>query len=433
MSHSFIDRFLLEWSVNRDGRATRSLGSSLSERGEFSATGVISDDPGRWAIESYLPIEPAQLRDCLIRRNELSDAQQRVFAEAFRQVENILNQDSAAYQSEFSQWYSALNPDSDHHAFQPESSAATPAADASTGSRCSSSSMVATLGLCERILTEAGYSRLEHSDIQACVGVTSQWGVPLHVDFDLFEHLVVYSRGDIVGTRFRRRLRTLYQREPVEVPVYQRMVVIFKLHNDDHSEELLSSKYLHLRMFKNIPKLDVDMLLPGTQVRISKVDHAKIIVPGLGGLLMSLRKLAQFFLLFAAITLYSSLMLAGLIFATVGYIGRSVISYFQTKNRYLLNLAKNLYYQKLDANAGVGYHLIQQARQQGEAEATLALYGILASETPLSERKLRRRCERMIRETIQVEVDFQVERALQTLVQAGVVQQFDGDRWGMRS
>lgn len=439
MSNSFIDRFLVEWSVNRDGATTRPLGSSFGDISELSASGLISDNPDHWSVELYLPVEPSRLREYLIQRNELSESQQQVFTEAFGQVESILNRNSAAYHTEFSKWYSALDPDSDHR--DPLAEDSTESEDSDTSSPEEETldappthpHIAPTIELCERMLVEAGYRRLQQSDIEACVGVASQWGVPLHVDFTLFDQLVVYSRGDIVGTRFRRRLRTMYQREPVEVPVYQRMVVLFKLHDDDVSEEQLASDCLHLRMFKNIPKLDVDMLLPGTQVRISKVDRVKIIVPSLGGLLMSLRKLAHFIFLFAAITLYSSMMLAGLIFASIGYIVRSVVSYFQTKNRYLLNLAKNLYYQKLDTNAGVGYRLIQQARQQSEAEVTLALYGILSSDTPLSSRKLRRHCERMIREAVSVEVDFQVERSLKILSQAGLVEQVDGENWRMKT
>ena len=114
-------------------------------------------------------------------------------------------------------------------------------------------------------------------------------------DFDLFEQLVVFARGDIIGTKLRRRLRKMYRRESVAVPIYQRMVVLFRLHDDDKSEEKLTAAALHLRMFKNIPKQDVDMLLPGTRVRISGVDHFKILLPSLGGLLLSLRKIAQYY------------------------------------------------------------------------------------------------------------------------------------------
>jgi hypothetical protein len=176
-------------------------------------------------------------------------------------------------------------------------------------------------------------------------------------------------------------------------------------------------------MFKNIPKQDIDMLLPGTRVRISGVDRAKIILPSLGGFLMSIRKIAQYALLFAAIALSWTAILIGLV---IGYLIKSVMSYFQTKNRYQLNLTKNLYFQKLDTNAGVGYRVMQQAHRQASIEAILAYYAIATSETPISTRRLRRRCERIVREAIDVEVDFQVDRALQRLAELDAVNQCDG-------
>jgi hypothetical protein len=279
------------------------------------------------------------------------------------------------------------------------------------------------LALCEQILGQAGYRRLSRGDIEGCIGVASQWGVPLHVDLELFERLIVYARGDIIGTRVRRRVRKLYRRESVSVPIYQRMVVLFQLRDDDDSEENLTASALHLRMFKNVPKQDIDTLLPGSRVRISGIDHAKIIVPSLGGFLMSLRKIAQYALLFAVIALHWTAILFVLL---VGYLIKSVMSYFQTKNRYQLNLTRNLYFQKLDANAGVGFHVIAQAHRQSSLEMLLACYAILTSEQPISTRRLRRRCERILREAIDVEVDFQVDRTLQRLLDMNAVRQKDG-------
>jgi hypothetical protein len=267
---------------------------------------------------------------------------------------------------------------------------------------------------------------MEADEIKQCVGVVSQFGVPLHVDLGIFQNLIVYARGDIIGSRTRRRLRTFYRRESVEVQIYQRMVVIFQLCDDDDSDEHLIASAVHLRMFKNIPKQDVDTLLPGTRVRISGIDRAKIIVPSLGGFLMSLRKIAQYALLFAVVTLHWSAILEGLL---VGYLVKSVFSYFRTKNRYQLNLTRNLYFQKLDANGGVGYHAIHLCHQQWRVECILAQYAILTSDQALSNRRLRRKCERLIREAINVEIDFQVDRALESLVKIGSVRPTEHDDW----
>ena len=73
------------------------------------------------------------------------------------------------------------------------------------------------------------------------------------------------------------------------------------------------------------------------------------------------------------------------------------------------------YFQKLDANAGVGYRIIQQAHRQEYCESILAYYALSTSNEPISHRKLRRRCERIVREAIGIEIDFRVEPALATL------------------
>ena len=185
------------------------------------------------------------------------------------------------------------------------------------------------------------------------------------------------------------------------------MFVYFRLRDDDDSEENLTAACVHLRLFKNVPKQDIDTLLPGSRIRISGIDHAKIIVPSLGGFLMSLRKIAQYALLFAVIALHWTAILVVLL---IGYLIKSVMSYFQTRNRYQLSLTRNLYFQKLDTNAGVGYRIIEQAHRQSSLEAILAYYAMETNADPISTRRLRRRCERIIREAIDVEVEFQVDR-----------------------
>lgn len=162
------------------------------------------------------------------------------------------------------------------------------------------------------------------------------------------------------------------------------------------------------------------MLLPGAKVRISGLDRVKIVVPSLGGLLMSMRKIAQYVILFAALALHWSVILVVLL---VGYLVKTVFSYFRTKNKYQLNLNRNLYFQKLDSNGGVGYQLIHQAHQQTAAEMILAYYAIATSEEPISGRRLRRRCERLVREAIEVEINFRETQTLDRLANCGLIVQ----------
>ena len=379
---------------------------------------MIRKDAPHWAIESFIPMEARSLNEYLVGRGELSNEALSRFHHQVEQIETIVHARTGSYHTDFAELYADLDPDSD--SVQP--------ADAVRHDAEQETQQL--MDVCGKILSSAGYRKLDQAEIEACVGVASQWGVPVHVNFELFEHLAVYARGDVVGTRVRRRMRKLYKAETVDVPIYQRMVVIFVLSDDDNSAEELEAAAMHLRMFKNIPKQDVDMLLPGTRVRLSKVDRVKIIVPSLGGWLLSMRKIAQIMFLYFALAFYSTAVIATLVLAGVVYFIKSLFSYFRTKDKHLLDLTRNLYFQKLDTNAGVAYRIIQQAHRQSTVESMLAYYAIASSDKPISTRRLRRQCERILREAIDVEIDFQVDRALLTLCEINAIRPVnDGQQW----
>ena len=363
-------------------------------------------------------MESRTLKEYLLSRDELTEVQRNQWEQSFEKIEQHVHTRTGSYHGSFSQLYGELDPDTD--SVVPKDAVQH---DLSVESH-------QLMEICDDILISAGYRKLDLKEIENCVGVASAWGVPLHVDFELFEKLAVYARGDVVGTRMRRRLRRLYQPEPVDVPIYQRMVVVFELVRDDNTAEDLAASAVHLRMFKNIPKQDVDMLLPGTRVRLSKIDRVKIIAPRLGGWLLSMRKIAQLMFLYFALAFYSTTVIAILVLAGFVYLIKSVFSYFRTKDKHLLDLTRNLYFQKLDTNAGVAYRMIQQAHRQTMAEAMLAFYAISTSDQPVSSRRIRRQCERILREAVSVEVEFRVDRALVLLCELNVIRpSTDGQKW----
>jgi Protein of unknown function (DUF3754) len=283
------------------------------------------------------------------------------------------------------------------------------------------------------LATAAGYKKISREEIQDCIGVSSSIGIPVYVDLNLFEQVECYARGEVIGHRVRRRWQGFYRRQIIDIPVYQRMIVAFRLKADQplgrDSSDMLISSAIHLRLFKNIPKQDIDMLLPGGTVRISGFDRVKIVLPSLGGFLLSLRKIAQLSLLLAALAMH---WVAILIALMIGYAIKSTISYFQTRNRYELNLNRHLYFQKLDTNAGVLATLVDDAVTQRRCEAMLLFHALATiEESPASTRKLKRRCERYVRESCGVEMDFQVARALTLLVDCDLAENVQG-RWRPR-
>lgn len=373
-------------------------------------------DSPHWAIEPFLPITTADLIDALLARSgdttaELSPAGElprERMRDLFGGFAELLHHRYRPLYSRFAQRYAALDPDRDTRPLLGREACAV-----SEQEQLAAVTEISQAG--QTVLADAGYTEVSRQELEQAVGMSSHWGVPLHVDFDVFEAIIVYARGDVVGQRAKRRWQNLYREVLFDVPLYQRVVVMFKLRPGFRTDDDLDHTMLHLRMFKNVPKPDIDMLLPGTRVRFTWLDHLRNIVPSLGGIGVTLFKISRVGFFVAAITLSLAFVLAGLLLALVGYAVRSVMNHLNVKNRYMLNLTRNLYYQKLDSNAGVAYRLLEEAESQRHREVVLAYYALLTAGEPISQRRLRRRAERMVRELVDVEVEFRVADAIALL------------------
>ncbi len=282
-------------------------------------------------------------------------------------------------------------------------------------------------------LEDANYRRLKPREIQQALNVASHWGVRLKIRFNSFRRLEVYGRGDILAKRWKRDPIRLFRLHEVDVPIYQRLVVVFRTKGLQDLPEFLDPDCVHVRMFKNIPKLDVDMMLPGTQVRMSWMDTGKIGVPTVWGLILFASKLAKGLGLLAmlgAVKFFSSFLLViAVVIAALFYGIKSVFSYTTTKRRYQLNVARNLYYQNLDNNLGAMLRLIDEAEQQEACEAILAYFVLsTATTTLLSTEQVDHRSESILKSITGIEIDFDVDDALRDLVGMGIVR-FTSDGW----
>jgi len=182
-----------------------------------------------------------------------------------------------------------------------------------------------------------------------------------------------------------------------------------------------------VRMFKNIPKLDVDMMLPGTQVKMSWMDTGKIGLPTLWGVLVLASKLARSIWLLAmlsAIKFFSSFLLViAIVIASVFYGVKSTFSYMTAKRRYQLNVARNLYYQNLDNNLGALLRLVEEAEQQESCEAILAYVILIDSPSEnLSVEQIDVRGEEILHLLTGIAIDFDANDAIRDLSGMGLAE-----------
>src|SRR5438552_993980 len=126
------------------------------------------------------------------------------------------------------------------------------------------------------LMERANFKPLTRDDIQAATQAVSDWGINMRVDFEVFEQLAVFARGDTLGTRTRRRLRNWYGREEVQLPIYQRLVLLLKLRPHHRLGKHADTNSVFIKVFKDIPKVDMEMLLPGARVQMPRFDQGKL-------------------------------------------------------------------------------------------------------------------------------------------------------------
>ena len=256
-----------------------------------------------------------------------------------RLVDVVLSREYAARRHALREVYRQFDPDREDRATESDASS-------------SREEVEFVMGHVGQLLDQASFDRLSLADIHSALRAATDFGVNLHVDFKVFDRLEVFARGDAVTRRRVRKWRNYFRVSEVEIPTYRMLAVVFRLLPNPKLTGRLDPHMVYVRLFKNIPKIDLEMLLPGTRYRLTMFDHGKILFPTLSGLAFVLFKLFKAALLLAVAGFYGLLAVLGLVGGTVGYGVRSFLGYLRTKDRYQLAVTQNLYYQNLDNIAG---------------------------------------------------------------------------------
>jgi hypothetical protein len=297
------------------------------------------------------------------------------------------------------------------------------------------------------LVEQANYTIVPRDKIaDTILSKESHYGLDLKVDFEAFDELLVAFRGESVTRAERRRISQFFRREEFDVPIFRRMVVMFKLKPlERHIEDVrardnvsrqeaerrvrrarrnipaqIDSDSLYIKIFKNIPKSDVEMVFPNTEVKFRTKDKVWLGVTGGGavgaGVFGAAGKLALAF--------SNPVTAAG----AVGGIGmvlfRQVMNVMNQKNRYMQVLAQNLYFHSMADNRGAMTKLADRAAEEDFKEEIL-LYSVLAKErVHRSElRDVDRAIENYIGATFGLQVDFELDDALGRLMADGIVTQ----------
>ena len=300
----------------------------------------------------------------------------------------------------------------------------------------------------EAVLEAANYERITDEDLHRALEESSVFRIRLHVDFDDFEQVLFYRRGERPGSETLTSLFGL-RRQRIEFTRYERVVVFVAFRDEawfaERGRKDLPFKpgATLLKMFRNVPRADLEMLFPNTEVRMRTIDKLALGVPAAAsGVALLVTKLGPTLVLVGALVAFwlglrdrevvldqaQLLALAAGLGTLGGYLFKQLSSFKNRKMKFMKTLADSLYFRNLDNNAGVFHRLVDAAEEEECKEALLAWTFLLDQPDGLAPDDLDRLIEGWLRDQLGRDVDFEIGDALAKLERYGLVERGDGAR-----
>ncbi|MEM8974087.1 MAG: TMEM143 family protein [Pseudomonadota bacterium] len=309
------------------------------------------------------------------------------------------------------------------------------------------------------MLQQANYTCIDRSEAELILTSDSHYGLDFDVDLNAFEELEIYYRGASTKKDQKRTFRKFFRKEEFDVPIFQRLFILFKLKSEEqrieeymrtrtvtrkkaekairaaskHIPDGVSRDLIYMKLFKNMPRADVEMIFPNTKVKFRLFDKIKLGVTGGGAIGMGLIGTVGKFLAGGLALLSNPIALAAALFGIGGVLFRQVMGFFNTRQRYMVVMAQNLYFHALADNRGCMITLADRAAEEDVKEEML-LYSVLAKETVRRQdlKSVDEAVEQYLCSAFGVQVDFDLDDALSRLMHDGVVtEQPDGTLYAL--
>ncbi|MFO0878040.1 MAG: DUF3754 domain-containing protein [Gemmataceae bacterium] len=374
--------------------------------------------------EHYIPIRKSDLVEALSLDSRLDAPERTAFRQFTRLAGAIWHFEYLEYLENIKDAYAPFDPDSVTPCLTPVSAEDRPAR------------INALFEEFVHLMARANFIRLDRNAIAAAVeGGASDWGVNMYVDWDIFERLEIFARSEGKTLRTRTHPFFFWRKEEKTVETYRRLVILLKLKPSKRVPATIDTEAIFAKMFKDIPKLDLEMTLPGTSLQMPLTQKWKLGGSVLGTLGYGLYRvfwemwegILALFGLTVKLTMATATTALGILWGPFlllgGYAYKQYAGYQVTKQTYAKMLTESLYYQSLDNNMGVVTQVLDEAEEQECRETFLAYFYLWKYAPPegWTSEQLDDYVELDLEGRFQVKVDFEVSDALEKLAKLKIV------------
>ncbi|HFD11328.1 MAG TPA: DUF3754 domain-containing protein [Crenotrichaceae bacterium] len=373
-------------------------------------------------LEHFIPIALEELVPQLLDFTSWSsEFEQEQFADICHRLIALYHAQFHAHFRFLKRCYQPFNPDQDTSTARSKESF-----DSSAASK-------RFVGLMRFVLEKANYVPLSHKELNQAMKKTSPYGVEVTVNFDDFEEIELFYRGRATRVTYQRHWKQLWlSKTRIETPVYRRMLLILKPKVIDDLDQSAKKTLwesdsltiggkkqgaIFIKLFKDIPHSDLEMLFPNIHIRMRLFDKLKIGITGsggtIGGISATMSKIAA---------TADPIAIGMAIFGFAGLIWRQVVKVFTQRTKYMAKLAQSLYYYNLDNNSGAISYLISLAEAE-ECKETLLTYYVLSTQGACTRNEIDKRVENYLANHNAPGTDFEIQDGVAKLEQLGVLKQ----------
>jgi hypothetical protein len=289
-----------------------------------------------------------------------------------------------------------------------------------------------------KVLGQGNYSRIDPETLNKAIEDSDLIGLKLSIDFNAFKDYELYVRGHQKAKE--KVTKFFFWKKEIEIEYYDR-VLIYLHYNDTHflkekkvklGTMPIEPETVVLKIFKRVPKNDIETIFPNAIPRMSSTDKLLFWVPGIfGGVsLLSTKVIPALISMYNAYqtgetidllnsktSLNQGLIALGILSL---YLFRQYSNFINKKIKYAKILADSLYFKNLGNNSGAFYSLLNSSEEEILKEIILVYSFLHKSKNALTAEELDVQIESWFATKLNTNLDFDVQDALLKLKNIGL-------------
>jgi hypothetical protein len=383
--------------------------------------------------EAFIPYRRTDVIELCLEDGQLSDADAQKFRDFCTILVAYYHFKFHAYQERLKCNYAPFNPDASANKLREEP---TPEQLADMEAKL--------VNDFETILKRANYVPISPDSLQRAFKEKSVIELKTKVDFGDFDRIICYCRGDTYKVIQVKKF--YFWKEDKKIDIFERVVLLIKFKDKDYfrdrEEDIDSLNFTpghsYLYYYKDIPRLDIELLFPNIKLSMTWKDRLLFGIPAVGAavpvILKALPRLALLVGVILFFTMGTTNILGysfdeedvqnfmpvltatlSLVLVLGGFAYKQYSKYKSKQIKFRKNVTDTLFFKNLANNKSVFQALIDAAEEEECKEIILAYYHLLTSKEPLTPEQLDNRIEGWMNKKFDTKIDFDIIGLIENL------------------